>query len=42
MGKIIIYGAGNNCKNVVLKATDKIVCIADRNPEKAQDRKSVV
>jgi len=36
MGKIIIYGAGNNCKNVVLKATDNIVCIADRNPEKAQ------
>ena len=36
MGKIIIYGAGNNCKNVVLKATDKVVCIADKNPAKAQ------
>ncbi len=36
MKKIIVYGAGNNCKNAISKMADKIVCIADKDPAKTQ------
>jgi FlaA1/EpsC-like NDP-sugar epimerase len=32
--KIIVYGAGNNCKKILENVQDEIICIVDRDSSK--------